>query len=30
VVLTTLLIMIGLIFVLNLGFGKLITLLFSK
>jgi preprotein translocase subunit SecE len=30
VVLTTLLIMIGLIFVLNLGFGKLITLLFSR
>ena len=30
VVLTTLFIMIGLIFVLNLGFGKLITLLFSK
>ena len=30
VVLTTLIIMIGLIFVLNLGFGKLITLLFSK
>jgi preprotein translocase subunit SecE len=30
VVLTTLLIMIGLIFVLNLGIGKLITLLFSK
>jgi preprotein translocase subunit SecE len=30
VVLTTLLIMISLIFVLNLGFGKLITLLFSK
>jgi preprotein translocase subunit SecE len=30
VVLTTLFIMIGLIFVLNLGFGKLITLLFSR
>ena len=30
VVLTTLFIMIGLIFVLNLGIGKLITLLFSK
>ncbi len=30
VVLTTLLLMIGLIFVLNLGIGKLITLLFSK
>jgi preprotein translocase subunit SecE len=30
VVLTTLFIMIGLIFVLNLGFGKLITLLFTK
>ena len=30
VVLTTLFIMIGLIFVLNLGFGKLITLLFNK
>jgi preprotein translocase subunit SecE len=30
VVITTLFIMIGLIFVLNLGFGKLITLLFSK
>jgi preprotein translocase subunit SecE len=30
VVLTTLLIMIGLIFVLNLGIGKLITLLFSR
>ena len=30
VVLTTLIIMISLIFVLNLGFGKLITLLFSK
>jgi preprotein translocase subunit SecE len=30
VVLTTLLLMIGLIFVLNLGFGKLITLLFTK
>jgi hypothetical protein len=27
---TTLIIMISLIFVLNLGFGKLITLLFSK
>jgi preprotein translocase subunit SecE len=30
VVLTTLVIMISLIFVLNLGFGKLITLLFQK
>jgi preprotein translocase subunit SecE len=30
VVVTTLIIMISLIFVLNLGFGKLITLLFSK
>ena len=30
VVLTTLMIMIGLIFVLNLAFGKLITLLFTK
>ncbi len=30
VVLTTLIIMISLIFVLNLGFGKLITLLFTK
>ena len=30
VVLTTLFIMISLIFVLNLGFGKLITLLFTK
>ena len=30
VVLTTLIIMIGLIFVLNLAFGKLITLLFTK
>ena len=30
VVLTTLIIMITLIFFLNLGFGKLITLLFSK
>jgi len=30
VVVTTLVIMISLIFVLNLGFGKLITLLFSK
>jgi len=30
VVLTTLVIMIGLIFVLNLAFGKLITLLFTK
>jgi preprotein translocase subunit SecE len=30
VVITTLAIMIGLIFVLNLGFGRLITLLFSK
>ena len=30
VVLTTLIIMIGLIFLLNLGFGKLITLLFTK
>jgi preprotein translocase subunit SecE len=30
VVVTTLIIMIGLIFVLNLGFGKLITLLFSR
>ena len=30
VVLTTLFIMIGLIFVLNLGFGRLITLLFTK
>jgi preprotein translocase subunit SecE len=30
VVLTTLLIMISLIFVLNLGFGKLITLLFHR
>ena len=30
VVLTTLIIMIGLIFVLNLGFGKLITLLFTR
>jgi preprotein translocase subunit SecE len=30
VVLTTLLIMIGLIFVLNLAFGKLITLLFTR
>jgi preprotein translocase subunit SecE len=30
VVLTTLIIMISLIFVLNLAFGKLITLLFSK
>jgi preprotein translocase subunit SecE len=30
VVLTTLVIMISLIFVLNLAFGKLITLLFSK
>jgi preprotein translocase subunit SecE len=30
VVLTTLLLMIGLIFVLNLAFGKLITLLFTK
>ncbi len=30
VVLTTLFIMIGLIFVLNLGFGRLITLLFNK
>jgi preprotein translocase subunit SecE len=30
VVLTTLIIMISLIFALNLGFGKLITLLFSK
>jgi preprotein translocase subunit SecE len=30
VVVTTLFIMIGLIFVLNLGFGKLITLLFSR
>jgi preprotein translocase subunit SecE len=30
VVVTTLFIMIGLIFVLNLGFGKLIVLLFSK
>ena len=30
VVLTTLIIMISLIFVLNLGFGKLITLLFSR
>jgi preprotein translocase subunit SecE len=30
VVVTTLAIMIGLIFVLNLGFGRLITLLFNK
>ena len=30
VVLTTLFIMIGLIFVLNLGFGRLVTLLFNK
>jgi preprotein translocase subunit SecE len=30
VVITTLAIMIGLIFVLNLGFGRLITLLFNK
>jgi preprotein translocase subunit SecE len=30
VVVTTLVIMISLIFVLNLGFGKLITLLFSR
>jgi len=30
VVLTTLFIMIGLIFVLNLSFGRLITLLFNK
>ncbi len=30
VVLTTLVLMIGLIFVLNLAFGKLITLLFTK
>jgi preprotein translocase subunit SecE len=30
VVLTTLIIMISLIFVLNLAFGKLITLLFTK
>ncbi len=30
VVLTTLILMIGLIFVLNLAFGKLITLLFTK
>jgi preprotein translocase subunit SecE len=30
VVLTTLILMIGLIFVLNLGFGKLITLLFTR
>jgi preprotein translocase subunit SecE len=30
VVLTTLIIMISLIFALNLGFGKLITLLFTK
>src|ERR1700722_15130926 len=30
VVLTTLIIMISLIFLLNLGFGKLITLLFTK
>ena len=30
VVITTLFIMIGLIFVLNLGFGKLITLLFTR
>jgi preprotein translocase subunit SecE len=30
VVVTTLIFMISLIFVLNLGFGKLITLLFSK
>jgi preprotein translocase subunit SecE len=30
VVLTTLLIMISLIFALNLAFGKLVTLLFSK
>ena len=30
VVLTTLIIMITLIFLLNLGFGKLITLLFTK
>jgi preprotein translocase subunit SecE len=30
VVLTTLIIMISLIFVLNLGFGKLITLLFTR
>jgi preprotein translocase subunit SecE len=30
VVLTTLIIMIGLIFVLNLAFGKLITLLFNR
>ncbi len=30
VVITTLFLMIGLIFVLNLGFGRLITLLFTK
>ena len=30
VVFTTLIIMIALIFALNLGFGKLITLLFTK
>jgi preprotein translocase subunit SecE len=30
VVITTLFIMIGLIFVLNLGFGRLITLLFHR
>ncbi len=30
VVITTLFIMIGLIFVLNLGFGRLITLLFNR